>query len=697
MSATTCDDVADLLDRAPDDLAADERALRAAHLGVCAECEARAGAHALARGVLVAAADGPPARSGVREHLLGAVEALAEPPQKPVVARPAPAKGPAVRVRLRCTYCLAPLQTDAAVYCADCLAPVHGACFEEHGRCAAPGCGGTRMVEPRAPRRRRAATGRAVVLATALALVSGAAAWSRLSLEPPTPVTDAHATTEVAPPSPSPSPVAPEPAPVVSAVPPAPPAGPLLRVLYVESQPRWEYRYLKNLLLRDPSLEVQVLLLSADPDFQQERSPHLPAIRTFPSPAGLEAYDVVILGDVAGADLYAGAFVSVARAVAAGAGLLVIDGSLSGAMWGQTALRTVLPVQHDPGAPLTDDSQPWQPALTQAGRDSPFLWLDRESPEHEAVWSRLEPLYSYTRALAARGGAQVLLEHPTDRGPLGPRPLLAWHGYGSGRCAWLGFDETWRWRSGVGDRFMARFYVGLLRFLARNPDVRSARPDLCTIRLRSNLTFTAALESIRGDQGALTVLASDGRTWALRDVAEVAFAPEEPAAPQRAVLLASGDLLAGVVRQGDEVEFTLGSPALGDVRIPLSQTRVVALGDPGRRSLLTPDAWLDAGERLFLKDGTIRVGEVLKIDEALVRYSTSKGQEVVALSALDWVSLEPGPASSLRAPTVTLRLVDGSRLRATLLELNWGAVRLEHPVLDRVTVAREAVLSMRFE
>jgi hypothetical protein len=700
MSATVCDDVADLLDRGPDDLTPDEAARRAAHLDACAACRDRADAHAIAGGALRAAADGPPARFGVREHLLGAFEALAEAPEeKPAPARPAPTlrqATPAVRVRLRCTYCLAPLQTDAAVYCADCLAPVHGVCFEEHGRCAAPGCGGTRMVEPRAPRRRRTATGRAVVLASALALVTGVAAWSSLTLEPAA-VVDARATTEAPPPPVEPE-VAP-PTPVSTPAAPAAPTAPPLRVLYVESHPRWEYRYLKNLLLRDPSLRVQVLLLSADPGFVQEHSPDVPALETFPSPEGLESYDVVILGDVARADLYAGAFVTVARAVADGAGLLVIDGQQSGAAWGQTALRTVLPVQHDPGAPLTDDSTPWQPALTAAGRASSLLWLDTGRPEDEALWSPatpLEPLYGYTRALSAGGGAQVLLVHPTDRGPLGPRPLLAWKEYGSGRCAWLGFDESWRWRAGVGDRLMTKFYGGLLRLLART-EARPARPSDCTVRLRSGVEVEAALQSIRAVQGTLTISASDGRAWALRDVAEVVFVPGEPAAPTRAVLLASGDLLAGVVRQGDELEFMLGSPTLGDVRIPLNQTRVVALGDLGRRSLLAPSSWDDAGERLFLKDGTARVADVLKIDEMLARYSTSAGQDVVALSALDWVSLTPFPAAPVRAPAVTLRLVDGSRLRATLLELNWGAVRLEHPVLDRVTVAREAVLSLRLD
>ena len=43
-----------------------------------------------------------------------------------------------------------------------------------------------------------------------------------------------------------------------------------LRVLFMEGYPRWEYRYLKNLLVREPTIESSVMLLSADRDFAQE-------------------------------------------------------------------------------------------------------------------------------------------------------------------------------------------------------------------------------------------------------------------------------------------------------------------------------------------------------------------------------------------------------------------------------------------
>ena len=45
-----------------------------------------------------------------------------------------------------------------------------------------------------------------------------------------------------------------------------------IAVLFVDGYPRWDYRYLKNSLLRDHTVKVSCLLTSADPSFRQEGS-----------------------------------------------------------------------------------------------------------------------------------------------------------------------------------------------------------------------------------------------------------------------------------------------------------------------------------------------------------------------------------------------------------------------------------------
>ncbi len=83
-----------------------------------------------------------------------------------------------------CTYCKDTLAREEAVYCAACLAAHHRDCFEEHGRCTAPGCGETRFVESRVsarrPRWRWRRPPRVVALAVlGAALVGGVAALTR--------------------------------------------------------------------------------------------------------------------------------------------------------------------------------------------------------------------------------------------------------------------------------------------------------------------------------------------------------------------------------------------------------------------------------------------------------------------------------------------------------------------------------------
>ena len=68
-----------------------------------------------------------------------------------------------------------------------------------------------------------------------------------------------------------------------------------LKVLLVDTIPRYEFRYLKNYLERDDTIDLNVVLLSSDPAYSdQDRS----ALPTFPAAKdALFAYDAVIIGD----------------------------------------------------------------------------------------------------------------------------------------------------------------------------------------------------------------------------------------------------------------------------------------------------------------------------------------------------------------------------------------------------------------
>ena len=70
-----------------------------------------------------------------------------------------------------------------------------------------------------------------------------------------------------------------------------------IKVLYIEEAPRWEYRFLQEVLLRDRRIQPSFVLLEGDPGITQgEGSPYL---AKFPEEKEtLFKYDMVIIGDV---------------------------------------------------------------------------------------------------------------------------------------------------------------------------------------------------------------------------------------------------------------------------------------------------------------------------------------------------------------------------------------------------------------
>ena len=69
-----------------------------------------------------------------------------------------------------------------------------------------------------------------------------------------------------------------------------------IKVLYVEGIPRWEFRYLRWVLLRDPRLDVRFLMTQGDPALAGSSPRHIGSLP--PNKEDLFKYDLIILGDV---------------------------------------------------------------------------------------------------------------------------------------------------------------------------------------------------------------------------------------------------------------------------------------------------------------------------------------------------------------------------------------------------------------
>ncbi|MEY5032711.1 MAG: hypothetical protein RL354_1742, partial [Planctomycetota bacterium] len=116
-----------------------------------------------------------------------------------------------------------------------------------------------------------------------------------------------------------------------------------LRVLYVEGSSRWEYRYFKNLLMREKDVESSIMLLSADRDFAQEGN--MPIARLPRTKEEFAQYDLFVFGDVP-SGFFSPDQLAVIRAEVAerGAGLLWIAGERSTpSSWESTPLADLFP------------------------------------------------------------------------------------------------------------------------------------------------------------------------------------------------------------------------------------------------------------------------------------------------------------------------------------------------------------------
>ncbi|MDP6957552.1 MAG: hypothetical protein QF645_01940 [Planctomycetota bacterium] len=253
-----------------------------------------------------------------------------------------------------------------------------------------------------------------------------------------------------------------------------------IKILYVEGRPRYEYRFLKNALIRDTKILCHCLLTSADKDFPQEFSKGSSdplfqnPIQEFPRTLKeLAQYDVVILGDIdpiviGGEEQWENLETFVTEF---GGGLVLISGHSNPRQFmDKTSLRRLVPVQLDPsdrnprdriydrrfGYALTadargkDDRSP-HPIIYYrpfSGRPEKNIehWEDRDERNDGQIGIRW---FLPTKGLAQNATSLVEITG-TEEGTRRP-PLFVTQYNGRGRVFWSGTDETWLWRYLQGD------------------------------------------------------------------------------------------------------------------------------------------------------------------------------------------------------------------------------------------------------
>jgi uncharacterized membrane protein len=240
------------------------------------------------------------------------------------------------------------------------------------------------------------------------------------------------------------------------------------RILYVEGEPRWEYKFIRRAEDDDKIVQVASMLRTTENKiYRQGISDPKELESGFPvRPEDLFRYDGIIVGSVE-----AGYFMPLQQELLRefvdrrGGGLLFLGGrfSLSDGGWNGSSLVDLLPTIL-PNNRNTFHRNPAFAELTAAGSDSPITRLMDDPAKNIDRWKRLTYLMDYQDAGTPKPGATVLAQLNAGGRTL---PLLVTQNYGRGRTAVMATSGTWRWQMSqpLGDPAHDLFWQQLLRWL----------------------------------------------------------------------------------------------------------------------------------------------------------------------------------------------------------------------------------------
>lgn len=256
------------------------------------------------------------------------------------------------------------------------------------------------------------------------------------------------------------------------------------KVLLVEGEARWEFRFLDSAFSRDERVRFERVLFE-QPFMGILGETFYPRRLNFGSGEGpiekspLAEFDLVVIGDVSPRDLPEPVLMQLDKFVSdIGGTVIFIAGKRHMPQQYRSAtLDNLLPLSNPKVVSSLDP--PTTPPhlrgfhlrLTPDGERDSTLQMAGDAETNRTTWKSL-PGHPWAMIGDVKPGATVLAT-ADDGQPLPPemekaRALVVQQFYGLGQVLWLGFDSTWRWRHRVGDQHHHRFWGQLARTAAQN-------------------------------------------------------------------------------------------------------------------------------------------------------------------------------------------------------------------------------------
>lgn len=280
------------------------------------------------------------------------------------------------------------------------------------------------------------------------------------------------------------------------------------QVLLLAAGPSREYQFMRNVLVRDKSFAVDVVLATASAGVSQDARRILEA---FPATdEALAGYDAIVAFDYDWRLLDPAAVARLDRWVAReSGGALLFAGGLFMDAWPAAAhtapIRGLYPVElrRGPRLSATDGGgrEPAPLVFTREGREAEFLWLAGSRVANQTVWAEFPGFHACHETGGVKPGATVYA-HLDRPGPSAQRPVfLAGQFYGSGSVLYVGSGELWRLRA-VDEAAYERLAAQLVRHVAQGRLLRGRRARLLVDRDRFPVGGTVTVRVVLADAQA---------------------------------------------------------------------------------------------------------------------------------------------------------------------------------------------------
>ncbi len=249
------------------------------------------------------------------------------------------------------------------------------------------------------------------------------------------------------------------------------------RILYVEGEPRWEYKFIRQAEEDDRMVQIASIVRTSENKFYRQGIADPKELANgFPTrPEDLFAYQGLIIGSVNAGYFSPGQQELIRQFVdRRGGGLLMLGGqfALGEGDWNASTLidllPTALPTQvgtfHREADPKSGSTHATA-ELAPAGVDNIITRLVDDPAANAAKWKQLPYLMDYEDPGVPKPGAAVLANTITPEGR--KLPLLVTESFGHGRTAIMATGGSWRWQmsSPLGDTAHDLFWQQLLRWV----------------------------------------------------------------------------------------------------------------------------------------------------------------------------------------------------------------------------------------